>query len=494
VVEAAIDYQEWGYDKPIELESMEDITWAPQKGSQATFLSCPIFEVLYHGTRGPGKTDALVMDFCQFVGKGFGSDWRGILFRRTYPELQEVVAKTRKWIPKLFPGATFNESKYTWNFPEGEKLFLRYAMSVSDYDNYHGHEYPWVGWEELTNWANSELYDMMKACCRSSTPGIPRRYRATTNPHGIGHGWVKLYFIDAGPAGSLIVDEDGNERTHIKGHISENVILLDADPLYIKRLMAATKHDPDKRKAWLDGDWDIVAGGIFDTLFKRHTHILKPFRIPSSWRVDRSFDDGDARPFSIGYWAEADGTEAQTPRGPIAFPAGTLIRVYEYYGWTGRPNEGSGMLPDKIAKMMKEEIEPALLKGILQGHRIEAGPADNTVFDANRGNKVADLFDSFGISWEKSDKSPGSRITGVKQFKQRLSSTVDFEEGTRDPEPCFYVFDTCTEFLRTVPTLMRDKRKVDDVDTDQEDHIWDETRYRIMAAKVEMGAVTVTGA
>src|SRR3954463_8944894 len=111
-----------------------DVTkvWEPQAGSQVLFLTCPIWECLYEGTRGPGKTDALLMDFAREVGTGLGADWRGILFRRTYKELGDVVAKTRKWFPLIFPGATFNKQEFTWHFPDGEELLLRHGKNVDD--------------------------------------------------------------------------------------------------------------------------------------------------------------------------------------------------------------------------------------------------------------------------------------------------------------------------------------------------------------------------
>ena len=475
-------------------EKLETAVWKPQEGSQTLFLACPIFEVLYHGTRGPGKTDALVMDFLQDVGKGYGASWRGILFRRTYPELADIVAKTKKWIPRLWPTARFNESKHTWVFPGGEELLLRYMDTPTDYDRYHGHEYPWIGWEELTNWPDAKCYEVMKACCRSSDARVPRKYRSTANPHGVGHGWVKMYFIDVAVGGEIYTDEDGNQRTHIKGHISENVILLDADPDYIKRLLSATASDPDKRKAWLDGDWDIVAGGIFDTLFKREIHILDPFQIPTSWFVDRAYDDGDSAPFSVGWFAESNGDDVILPDGSRrSFPPKTIFHIHEWYGWNGRPNEGSKMLPDAIARVIKKEYEPALLEWLVRGHKINPGPADSAIFDAARGNCVADSMETNGVTWESADKRPGSRIAGVKKFKQLLQAALDRHETGRGTDPEFYVFGTCKQFIRTVPVLMRDKKKPDDVDTDQEDHIWDMARYRVMIEERKTTTVNVTG-
>ncbi len=129
----------------------------------------------------------MVMDFAQHVGKGFREAWRGILFRRTYKQLADVVTRTKKWYPRMFPGAKFNEADFRWTFPEGEEMLLRYMAKPEDYWEYHGHEYPWIGWNELTNWPTSDCYERMKSCSRSSTPGMPRKIRSDTNPWGRGH-------------------------------------------------------------------------------------------------------------------------------------------------------------------------------------------------------------------------------------------------------------------------------------------------------------------
>ena len=96
------------------------VNWQAQGGSQSLFLTCPIFECLYEGTRGPGKTDALLMDFAQHCGRGFGANWRGVLFRQTYPQLADVVAKSKRWYYQLFPGIKFNGSDYIWTWPTFE--------------------------------------------------------------------------------------------------------------------------------------------------------------------------------------------------------------------------------------------------------------------------------------------------------------------------------------------------------------------------------------
>lgn len=469
-------------------------TWAPQVGSQEAFLSCPLTEALYEGTRGPGKTDALLMAFAQYVGRGYGEEWKGIIFRRTYPELQDIIEKSKKWFRQIHPLATFNESKNFWRFPGGEILYFRQFQKPEDYWKYHGHAYPFIGWEELTTWPDDKCYKSMFSCSRSTRAGIPIMIRSTTNPYGVGHNWVKIRFRLPVQGNKLIgqvitdsLDDDGNfeaPRVAIHGDIYENRILLAADPTYIQRIAQAARN-PAEKKAWLEGCWDIVAGGMFDDIWYEVNKIavVEPFDIPETWVIDRSFDWGSSRPFSVGWWAQSDGSDYQTRDGKWRSTVrGDLFRIHDWYGWNGTPNEGLSMLATEISKGIVERE----IKWGIHG-RVWDGPADSSIFDEENGNCIAEdmalpvRLDNgqlvSGVTWEKADKKPGSRKQGWEQIRKMLKATKRPEGGARET-PGMFVFNNCSQWLRTVPTLPRSDKHLDDVDTEAEDHIGDETRYR----------------
>jgi hypothetical protein len=459
-----------------------EVAWAPHPGSQTYFVTSPVFETLYEGTRGPGKTNALLMDFCQHVGQGFGTAWRGILFRRSYPALADVVTKAKEWIPKAFPGAKFIESGpsgYQWRFPEGETLLFRYIEKKSDYQTYHGHEYPWVGFDELTMWESADCYNVMKSCCRSSALGLPRKYRATTNPHGPGHHWVKSRFIDPAARGVIVTDDDGNRRVTLHGHWSENSSLMAADPEYVARMLQATEDDPDQRAAWVDGSWDVSAGAFFGGAWSTPVHVLPAFSIPAGWTLDRSFDWGSSKPFSVGWWAESDGSPALIPNPATGateqrtFARGTLVRVAEWYGC--QPNK-----PNVGLKMESPEIAAGILereRDLFPGRRVHPGPADSSIFDVQDGHCIADSFKKAGVTWVAANKGPGSRKNGWALMRERMGHA----KRTPREKAGLFVVATCRDFIRTVPVLPRDEKKPDDIDTSAEDHIADEVRYRILA-------------
>jgi len=469
----------------------EKYVWTSHPGSQTMFVTCPIFECLYEGTRGNGKTQALIIDFCKNVGKGFGPAWKGIIFRRSFPELEDIVTKTKILFNQVYgEAARYNHSAHKWTFPDKEELNLKFIENEDDYWKYHGHEYPWIAFEELTNWPDDRCYEAMKSCCRSSVPGMPKRYRSTANPWGVGHNWVKTYFmIGEYSPGTIIKNRDGLQRTYIHGEIWENLTLLKNDPEYISRLKSIP--DPNKRKAWLEGRWDVVAGGAIDDLWNRHKHVIKPFRIPRSWHIDRSFDWGDSRPFSVGWWAESDGSTTivwdneQQKYVEKFFPKGTLFLIAEWYGWNGKADTGCKMLSSQIA----EGIKRAEADFAKKGYRVNPGPADTSIYEVKDGRSIADEMEKAGIVWTRGIKNPGSRVNGLALFRQRLENSLAIPMEN----PGFFVFENCRHWIRTVPSLPRDQKKIDDVDTHSEDHCWDQTRYRILATKVEGGTVGIKG-
>jgi hypothetical protein len=456
--------------------------------SQQYFLASRIFEVLFEGTRGPGKTLTLLMDFCSEVGKGYGAEWRGILFRKTFPELEDVINKSHQFFRIAFPDAKYNASSHTWKFATGEELLLRHFSRPSDYWSYHGHAYPWVGWEELVTWATDQCYTSMFSCVRSTNPSIPSRIRSTANPFGPGHNWVKRRFQLPIAGGTVVgpiireLDSYGKSmplRASVHGALRENKLLMFADPDYAQRILASSTN-PAMTKAWLQGDWNVTSGGMFDDLWSSQHHIIpdiQPHKIPRGWRIDRSYDHGQSAPFSVGWWAESNGEPMQLVNGNyIGTIPGDLIRFGEWYGWTGRENEGVRMDAYEIGKGIRErELDWGIAK------RVMNGPADSSIFDEHnpRQSIYAD-FKRAGVIWTEADKGPGSRAQGWAALRKMLKDAIPTKEQRGRREfPGLFVCQRCDNFTRTIPVLGRDEKKPDDVDTALEDHIGDETRYRI---------------
>lgn len=502
----------------LDLANNVQTIWEPIPGSsQELAIDTRCHHTLYHGTRGPGKTASQIMRFRRRVGQGYGPYWRGVIFDREFGDLSDLVAQSNKVFPKFNDGARWlaSPNQYKWVWPTGEELLFRHIKTIGDYSKFHGHEYPFIGWNELTKYPTQEIYLQMMSVNRSSflpekhtptevidgeivyatsdrkpLPDIPLEVFSTTNPNGPGHNWVKRVFIDVAAPGEVVrktfnvfnpktqQDEDViRTQVSIFGSYRENIYL---DPAYIAGLNELTANNPNLKAAWLYGDWTVNAGGALDDLWLDKIHVIDRFKIPKEWFIDRSFDWGSTSPFSVGWWAESNGEELKPEKGEDElpyFPKGTLIRIEEWYGTAGdATNVGIKMSAKDIAIGVKK-YEIGLMKKWIE-RQPAPGPADNQIRDVRESDveTIEDKMADEGVRWTRSDKSPGSRINGLQLMRDRLAASVK-REG-----PGIYFFRNCQAAISTIPALPRDPDKPDDIDTDAEDHCYDEVRYRVLAS------------
>lgn len=513
-----------------------NVVWKPLKGSQCLALSCPCDETLYEGTRGPGKTAAQLARFRSRVGLGYGSFWRGVIFDSEFKDLADLIVQSKRLFNAFNDGAQFLKSatELKWVWPTGEELLFRHGKSEDDYWGYHGQEFPFIGFNELTKQKDDGLYAAMFSCMRSSfrpqdyplkdgslLPPIPLEMFSTTNPFGIGHAWVKKRFITPAPRGTVqrhtqkvfnpqTLKEETVTLTRVAIHGSwrENPYL---DPKYIAMLMAIK--DPNRKAAWVDGSWDVTAGGRFDHIWSEAHHVVAPFKIPKSWRVDRSHDWGESKPFANLWWAESDGAPAQTSEGEKHYPAGSLFLIGEWYGCPpDELNKGLNMGSGDVAKGVKwidgammgeDEPKPeCVTKGQVNAtsgicDKVQAGPADSSIYDGGDNEQsIAQKMAANGVKWTKANKSPGTRKSGATLFCEMLQAVVDGskKESGMPEDAGFYVFDNVRGWIGRIPPLPRDKVITDDVDTKAEDHDWDATRYRVLNTKREAMTINMRAA
>jgi hypothetical protein len=295
---------------------------------------------------------------------------------------------------------------------------------------------------------------------------------SASNPGSVGHGWVKHTFIDnCSPFEirdmSKVDDEGGMRRVFMPARMEDNIHL---DSETYRRALRGLGN-PVLVKAMEEGDWDIAPGAIFSDVWDKKIHILEPFVIPASWYIDRSFDWGWSKPFSVGWWAQSDGSPARTKDGKeLHFAPGTMIRFAEWYGWNKKPNVGLRMTAKDIAKGIVQRERSMGLK------YVSPGVADASIFDNVNEVCIADEMAGEGILWEKGNKKPGSRKIGLMLILQMMqNSTQRYWEY-----PGLFVWKNCHAFIRTIPILPSLEGDPDDVDTKSEDHVYDEVRYRIL--------------
>ena len=421
--------------------------WKPHY-KQALALRSGAFEMLFGGAAGGGKSDFLLVDFWAGVME-YGKYWQGILFRRTYDELGELLARARQLYLPL--GGRVTNKGRDFVFPSGAVLEFRYLERDQDVERYQGHQFTWIGFDELGNYSTDFAWRYMISRCRSAA-GVPCYMRATANPGGAGHAWIKARFIDGLEPFKThrVVDGGGAAvtRCFIPSKLEDNPSLNQGNPEYKERL----KLLPNAQyEALRHGNWDIFAGQVFDD-FRREKHVVKPFALdPGRWKRFYSLDWGFAKPFSLGKWA----VDAE----------GRLIRYGEWYGCSkDEMNVGLRLGCDYVAgkaweMAIQEGVRECVADTAMWG-KDDAGPAK------------AELWERAGFRMIQARKD---RVNGLAMLHQRLQAVGEYGR------PMLLVFDHCVDFIRTIPSMTPDMSNPEDIDTHLEDHVYDETRYAVMS-------------
>ena len=432
---------------------------------QELFLLDKHRNVAFGGARGGGKSFAVRLKAVLLCLKHSGI--KVMIVRKSFPELTANHIKPLKELLKIGTKdsvAKYNDSKKEIKFRNGSEILFRYCDTEKDVDRYQGTEVDIMFLDEATQLSEEQI---KKICaCVRGVNSFPKRIYLTCNPGGKGHGYIKRLFIDK----IYEVGEHPEDYSFIQSLVTDNKALMESNPEYIKQLEAL----PEKlRKAWLEGRWDVFEGAFFEEFRAtpdpqscydagisveealqehRWTHVIKPFDIPKSWKIYRSYDFGFGKPFACNWYAvDTDG---------VAY------MIAELYGCTGTPNEGVKWSPEmqfkEIARIEREHP-------LLRDKRIQ-GVADPSIWDGSRGIAIIEEAEKQHLWF---DKGINDRIPGWMQIHERLK----FDEYGKS---MLYVFDTCKDTIRVIPLMMYDEHKPEDLDTDLEDHILDSIRYFCM--------------
>lgn len=478
------------------------VLFKPHPGAQTRFMEFTGRYALYGGAAGPGKTSCLIWDpFRQIMsetervnrGEISRSVGRAALFRRTMPQLREILRRVKTAFPLIDPGVEWKEQDKTFTFSCGYEFLFGQMEDKDDWMNYYGFELTWLGFDELCTFTE-EQFDQLDTRVRTSDPVLAKQLavRAGTNPVGVGLSWVKQRFYDIAPPNTTVrvkvkVPVPVGDTFVIKEVLRDQIFIparLEDNPSVTYEEYAATLIDkpPAVKRALLDGDWSVAAEAFFADLWDPSIHICKPFKIPAGWYKFRSCDYGYAYPgMSSVQWFAVD-------------PDGNMV-CYRSYTCTGR---NSRELAEDIQIIERDAGEWDTRRDC----STLTGPMDSSCWgDAGHvGPTIAETMAEMGVHWFKCTKD---RKGMADQMRIRLGSrkphpTIKDEHG----QPAHIVpgirwFDTCVSTVKTprgkrmkvgpvitIPVLPTDEDDYEKWDTDGNDHDADSAGYACMSRPI----------
>jgi len=435
-----------------------NVIFRPNPGPQTAFLAAPEREVLYGGAAGGGKSYAILADPLRYMAH---PQFSGLILRHTTEELRELIWKSQEIYPKIYPGIKWSERKMQWQHPSGGKLWMSYLDRDEDVMRYQGLSFSYIAWDELTQWPTPFAYNYMRSRLRTAAADLPVFMRATTNPGGPGHQWVRKMFIVPSPPGKSFYATDvetGETLVYPKGHSREGQPLFKrkfisaklADNPYLAEsgdyetmLLSLPEH---QRKQLLEGNWDIAEGAAFSE-FNRAIHVVEPFDIPSTWPKFRACDYGYGSFSAVIWFAVA--------------PDDSIVVYRELY----------------VTKVLAEDLAVMILQAE-EGDKIRYGVLDSSCWHkrGDTGPSIAERMIMKGCRWRPADRSAGSRVAGKNEVHRRLQ--VDGFTGA----PRMVFFNTCVQIIADLPTLPIDKTNPEDINTKvSNDHSYDALRYGLMS-------------
>jgi len=414
--------------------------------------------VLYGGSAGGGKSYAILADPLRYMGH---PQFSGLVLRHTTEELRELIWKSQEMYPKIYPGIKWSERKMQWQAPSGARLWMSYLDRDEDVMRYQGLSFSYIAFDELTQWATPFAYNYMRSRLRTAANDLPLYMRATTNPGGPGHQWVrKMFILPAPPNKSFYATdiETGEVMRFPKGHsregealfkrkfipakLSDNPYLAESGD-YEAMLLSLPEH---QRRQLLDGDWDIAEGAAFSE-FNRAIHVVEPYEIPHSWPRFRSCDYGYGSYSAVLWFAVA--------------PDDSVVVYRELY----------------VSKVLAEDLA-AMILNLESGEKIRYGVLDSSCWHkrGDTGPSIAERMIMKGCRWRPADRSSGSRVAGKNEVHRRLQ----VDSFTEQPRITF--FNTCVQIIGDLPTLPLSKANPEDINTKvSNDHTYDALRYGLMS-------------
>ncbi|MDD5109502.1 MAG: phage terminase large subunit [Candidatus Omnitrophica bacterium] len=405
--------------------------------------------MLYGGARGGGKTEAGIVWLTDCVND---PNFRGLVIRKNADDLSDWKDRAYKFYRGL--GAKIVGNPGVIKFPSCAIIRLGHLKDDQAYTKYQGHEYHRMLIEELTQIPDEKRYGQLIASCRSVYPELRPQIFSTTNPGGVGHGWVKnRWKLDnvADWGKPFIAEDTKRYRIFIPAKIDDNPTLMKNDPDYLKTLESYKNIDPELYKAWRWGSWDVFSGQVFRE-FRYELHVTDKF----DFNIDEC---KNIIGFDWGY--NAPGCAIWIAIAPENRFGTNHIYIYrEIYQNEKTPEDWA----KQISVFTKREPTEFMVL-----------PHDCFNRDRTGKRSIADIFkDEIGVRIESGTTlSKGARLN-------RLAITHDLLAESGDGVPYLRIHPKCQNLIRTLPQLVYDENKLEDVDSSGEDHAYDALSVGLM--------------
>ncbi len=384
---------------------------------QQRFFEAHTKYVAYGGARGGGKSWAARTKAVLLAAGNPGIQI--LLLRRDLPSLRENHLQP---LQKMLKGmASYKASTREFLFPNSSRILLGYCAAESDVLQYQGQAYEVIFMEEATHFTEFQFQALTESNRSSglmSKPFQPRMY-FTCNPGGVGHAWVKRLFIDKNYKES----ERPEDYTFIPSKVYDNPALMKNSPDYVRTL---ENLPPDRRRAMLDGDWDVFEGQYFEK-FNRDIHVVEPFEIPKHWNRYVSIDYG------------------------LDMFAALWIAVDEHgNAYVYKEIHESNLIISDAARRLIE---------VNNGDNILMSFAPPDLFNRRQdtGRSAVDIFLDSGWYFYKSNNN---RVQGWYDLGEWLKP-VEQPDGTFKAKLMF--FKNCINIIHDLPLLQHDEKNPNDV-------------------------------
>lgn len=428
------------------------------------------------GGRGGGKSYALALLALRH-NRQYGQAARILYTRKSYKGLADFELLTRELFGVIYGAAArYNASEHVWRLPEGGYLELGQLETHADYQKYQGRSFTLLLPDEMGQWPDPSLLDILRSNMRGPK-GLPIRMVGAANPGGVGHHWLaKRYVFKAPPWTAFDEQKSGRVWVYAPSTFAGNQF-IDREQ-YLEQLRSSCPGDPELLRAWCEGDWSVARGAYFASVLEEERNAVDPWpSLPRGWATYLAHDFGSSAPSVTYIIAKSPGGEG--PDGKF-YPRDSLVLIDELATCKpDRPSEGLGW----TVPILAEEIT-----AMCDRWRVSArGVADDACF-ANTGHgsgSIAAEFTRYGVHFRPAQKS--DRISGWNVMRRLL------EDAGKPDVPGLYVSRACEYFWSTVPYLARDQKRVEDVDSSGPDHAADAVRYGCLRRSDALQRIQLTG-